>query len=226
MSSITVSFIVPVLNESGRIGPLLKLLASRYPASQRLVVDGGSTDATAAEAGPHCHHLIASEAGRARQMNAGAKAASGDYLFFLHADTRPLISDAELHGALGCAPKWGFSKVKLSGSQSIFRLVERAINLRSRISGVATGDQMMFIRRELFEKTGGFAPVPLMEDIEYSKRLRRIAQPLVLQAPVETSSRRWEQKGIGRTIVRMWALRLAYVCGVSPRRLQGYYSSD
>ena len=226
MSSITVSFIVPVLNESGRIGPLLSMLASRYPACELLVVDGGSTDTTAAEAGPHCHHLIESEAGRARQMNAGARAASGNYLFFLHADTLPTISEAELHGALERAPEWGFSKVKLSGSQAIFRLVEWTINLRSRISRVATGDQMLFIRRELFEKTGGFAPVPLMEDIEYSKRLRRIAPPLVLPAPVETSSRRWEQKGIGRTIVRMWVLRLAYVCGVSPQRLQGYYSLE
>lgn len=226
MSSIAVTFVIPVLNEAGRIGPLLARLASRYPHSQRVVVDGGSTDATAAEARPHCHRLIDSKSGRALQMNAGAKAASGDYLFFLHADTVPLISGAELLGALGAEPQWGFSTVKLSGSQAIFRLVERSINIRSRITRVATGDQMMFIQRELFEKTGGFTLVPLMEDIEYSKRLRRIARPLVLQAPVETSSRRWEQKGIGRTIVRMWALRLAYVCGVSPQRLQGYYSLD
>jgi rSAM/selenodomain-associated transferase 2 len=226
MSSTTVSFIIPVLNEMGRIGPLLAALASRYPHSQRLVVDGGSTDATAVEAGPHCHRLIDSKAGRALQMNTGAKAATGDYLFFLHADTLPLISEKDLLEALGCAPKWGFSPVKLSGSQAIFRLVERAMNIRSRLSRVATGDQMLFIQRELFETTGGFAALPLMEDIEYCKRLRRIAQPLVLRAPVETSSRRWEQRGIGRTILRMWVLRLAFVCGVSPQRLQGHYSID
>ena len=226
MSSASVTFIIPVLNEAGRVGPLLEFLDDFYPDSQKLVVDGGSADGTLAEARAHCHGVIMGEAGRAIQMNEGAKLATGNYLFFLHADTLPTISDADLQQCLESGPQWGFFRVKLSGSQRMFRLIEWAMNLRSRLSLVATGDQMIFIRRDLFEESGGYAPIPLMEDVEYCKRLRRISRPAVLQPAVETSSRRWEQQGIGSTIVRMWSLRLAYFLGVSPRRLRGHYFVD
>jgi rSAM/selenodomain-associated transferase 2 len=226
VSLASVTFIIPVLNEEGRIGPLLEIIETFYPDSQKLVVDGGSADATVAEARPRCHSVIKSEAGRATQMNEGARAATGSYLFFLHADTLPTISDSDLQQCLESGPQWGFFKVKLSGSQRMFRLIEWAMNLRSRLSRVATGDQMIFVRRDVFEKSGGYAPIPLMEDVEYCKRLRRISRPAVLQQAVETSTRRWEQQGIASTIVRMWSLRLAYFLGVSPQRLRGHYSSD
>jgi rSAM/selenodomain-associated transferase 2 len=217
------SFIIPVLNEQGRIGPLLQMLAARYPGSQQLVVDGGSTDATVAEARALCSEVISSAPGRAVQMNTGARAANRAYLFFLHADTHPSIAEADLQQCLNTHPSWGFFRVRLSGCHWMFRIIERAMNLRSRLTAVATGDQMIFVRRELFEESGGFAAIPLMEDIEYCKRLRKAARPLFVRQVVETSSRRWEEGGIIPTVMRMWGLRLAYFMGVSPTRLKTYY---
>lgn len=223
MQAAPFSFVIPVLNEQGRIGPLLQVLAARYPSSQRLVVDGGSSDGTVVEAAAQCCEVISSEPGRALQMNTGAGAACGAYLFFLHADTLPTISEDDLQACLDCGPSWGFFKVRLSGRHWMFRVIERAMNLRSRFTAVATGDQLIFIRREVFEENGGFATIPLMEDIEYCKRLRKKARPLVVRYVVETSSRRWERGGIIPTVVRMWALRLAYFMGVSPARLKAHY---
>ncbi len=202
------------------------MLASRYPTSQRLVVDGGSSDATVAEARALCCEVISCEPGRALQMNAGARAASGAYLFFIHADTLPTINEADLQQCLDLGPAWGFFTVRLSGCHWMFRVIERAMNLRSGLTAVATGDQMIFVRRELFEENGGFATIPLMEDIEYCKRLRKEAPPLLVRQVVETSSRRWERGGIVATVVRMWALRLAYFLGASPARLKAYYAND
>jgi len=219
----SISFVIPVLNEEGRIGPLLERLAFCYPDSERVVVDGGSVDGTLAEAESVCAGVLRSAAGRAVQMNEGAAAATGDYLFFLHCDTLPTISAQDLQAYLAEAPDWGFFRVRLSGSHWMFRVIERAMNLRSRLSKVATGDQMIFLRRELFEQTRGYAAIPLMEDIEYCKRLRRIASPAVLREVVETSSRRWETRGIASTVLRMWCLRLAYFLGIPASRLQDYY---
>lgn len=224
MRSTSISFVIPVLNEVGCIGSLLDMLARRYPHSQRLVVDGGSTDGTIDLATPLCSRLIHSEPGRALQMNAGAAMACGRYIFFLHADSRPSITADELQRALDAKPQWGFFAVQLSGAHWMFRVVERAMNLRSGLTRVATGDQMIFVRNELFESCGGFAELPLMEDIELCKRLRQEARPQRLTQPVETSSRRWEQGGIVTTVLRMWSLRLAYFLGVSPTRLKAYYA--
>lgn len=219
-----VSFVIPVLNEAGTIGPLLRLLAARYPASQCLVVDGGSSDDTVAQATPLCAGVLRSEAGRALQMNAGAEAATGRYIFFLHADTLPDISERDLQHSLESGPRWGFFTVRLSGSHWFLRIIERAMNLRSTFTHVATGDQMIFVQRDTFENAGGFALIPLMEDIEFSKRMRRQARPLVIRQAVETSSRRWEEGGIFTTVVRMWILRLGYFLGVSPARLKAHYA--
>lgn len=220
----TLTFVIPVLNEAGTIGPLLTMLEIRYPGSERLVVDGGSVDNTVVEARPLCHRVIHSKPGRALQMDEGARAASGTYLFFLHADTLPTIGVGDLQQCLDLAPVWGFFRVQLSGANWMFRIIEWAINLRSSFSRVATGDQMIFVSRELYQSSGGFAHIPLMEDVEYCKRLRRIASPVLVPQVVKTSSRRWEQGGIVNTVVRMWCLRLGYFLGVSPARLKAYYA--
>lgn len=221
MTSLT--FVIPVLNEAENIAPLLGYLFSRFSECQCVVVDGGSTDTTLAEAVDAGADTICSDAGRAVQMNAGANAATGDYVFFLHADSRPTISAVQLQYELNAQPQWGFFRVRLSGSHWMFRVIERAMNLRSSRSGVATGDQMLFVSTVLFERTGGYHTIPLMEDVEYSKRLRRLVRPLVVAQVVETSSRRWEENGIANTVLRMWLLRLAYFLGVPPARLKAYY---
>jgi len=225
MNATLISFVVPVLNEAGKIGPLLAHLRSHYPGSQCVVVDGGSSDNTVSEARLEGALVYTSEPGRAVQMNHGAKQAQGRYVFFLHADTLPTICAEDLQRALEGDPMWGFFRVRLSGSHWMFRLIERAMNVRSRLSRVATGDQLLFIRLDLFTRTGGYKAIPLMEDIEYSKRLRHIARPTVLAQVVETSSRRWESQGIVFTVVRMWCLRLAYFLGVSPARLKAHYAN-
>jgi rSAM/selenodomain-associated transferase 2 len=217
------SFIIPVLNEQAGIVPLLVGLRRQYPDAELLVVDGGSTDQTVAQAMPHCDQLLVTEAGRARQMNLGAKAASRQYLFFLHADTRPGISADELDACLACAPVWGFCRVGLSSPRPAFRVIESAMNIRSRLTQVATGDQMLFASAVMFARIHGFDSIPLMEDVAFSKRARRICAPFIIAQPVQTSSRRWEERGVVRTVVQMWCLRLAYVLGVSPQRLWYHY---
>jgi rSAM/selenodomain-associated transferase 2 len=222
---ITTTFVIPVLNEAENIRSLLQYLFSGFPGCQCVVVDGGSSDTTLAEAAAGGADVISSDPGRAVQMNAGAAAATGDYLFFLHADTRPSINATQLQCELQTQPEWGFFRVRLSGSQWMFRVIERAMNLRSTLSSVATGDQMLFITKALFERSGGYRDIPLMEDVEYCKRLRRIARPQVVAQVVETSSRRWEQNGIASTVIQMWLLRLAYFFGVPATRLKAYYSN-
>jgi hypothetical protein len=156
-------------------------------------------------------------------MNLGARVSTADYLCFLHADSEPGVASADFEQYLARRPPWGFCTVRLSSPRRVFRVIEWFINLRSRLTAVATGDQMLFLQRTLFEQTGGFDPLPLMEDVAYSKRLRQLARPCVVAEPVQTSTRRWEQRGIMRTVVQMWGLRLAYFCGVSPVRLARIY---
>lgn len=226
MAKPRLSFVIPVLNEAARIGPLLTALARDFPGAERIVVDGGSTDDTVATAMPGASQVLLGEAGRALQMNLGGRAAGGDYLLFLHADSRPRFTAQALDKALAGAPEWGFFPLRLDGRQPVFRLLERMITLRSRVSGIGTGDQMLFLRRDLFRDCGGFAAMPLMEDVELCKRLRRRTAPRVPTLVVETSSRRWEERGVLRTILQMWRLRLAYALGVAPERLwQAYYGS-
>ncbi len=219
----SVGFVVPVLNEADSIGSLLRDLATHFPGVSRIVVDGGSSDATVSVAMPDCEQLLIGTPGRAAQMNLGAAGLETDYLLFLHADTRPHFDLDWLQTQLLAEPLWGFCPVQLSGRHWLLRWVERGINWRSRATGIGTGDQMLFVRRDCFEALGGFADLPLMEDVELCKRLRKRSRPLVLHEPVETSSRRWEERGILRTVVQMWLLRLAYFLGVSPHRLHRAY---
>ena len=219
----TIGFVIPVLNEQDRIADLLLQLRASFPNSELVVVDGGSIDRTVAAAMPLCTRLLVGEPGRASQMNLGGRASNADYLCFLHADSLPEVSCVSLQGYLAARPLWGFCRVRLDGARPVFRVIEWFMNLRSRLTAVATGDQMMFLQRALFEQTGGFDPIPLMGDVAYSKRLRRLARPAVIPEPVVSSSRRWEQRGVGRTVLSMWGLRLAYFAGVSPRRLWHHY---
>jgi rSAM/selenodomain-associated transferase 2 len=223
--SVPLSIIVPALNEAGCIRELLRQLqALRAQGHEVIVVDGGSCDATVALAQPLVDQLLPAPAGRALQMNIGARAARGRVLWFVHADTRvpdkaaQVIIDSVAHAA-----GWGRFDVRLSGDRLLLRLVERMMNWRSRITGIATGDQGIFVTRELFERVGGFAALPLMEDIDLSRRLKREQRPLCLRDTLTSSSRRWEQKGIIRTIALMWVLRLAYFLGVPPARLAMHY---
>jgi len=169
--------------------------------------------------------LVCAMRGRAQQMNAGAATAFGDVLLFLHADTRlPDGAKGLIDAALtGNRHVWGRFDVRLDGVGWRLRVVAAAMNVRSRLTGIATGDQAIFARRSVFERVGGFPLQPLMEDIELSRRLRAISRPVCIRARAVTSARRWESRGVGRTIVLMWWLRFAYWCGVSPERLARRY---
>ena len=224
MSRATFSFVIPVLNEQACIADLLCTLQTQYPHCEFIVVDGGSVDDTVAIARPLCHSLLTCEPSRALQMNHGAAVARGSYVFFLHADSLPTVSDQSLAEVLSAAPGWGFCRSRLDSGRKAFRVIETAMNIRSRVTSVATGDQMLFVHRDLLGEIGGFANIPLMEDVEFCKRLRKHSSPVIIENPVISSSRRWESRGVARTVLNMWALRLAYVCGVSPQRLwQQYY---
>ena len=221
--SVGVSFVIPVLNEEGAVADLLRDLRQRYPHSQLIVVDGGSRDRTVALALPLCDQLLLMATGRARQMNLGGQVACMPYVCFLHADSRPGVSASALEAYLVARPAWGFCRVRLSGERLPFRIIEWFMNQRSRITAVATGDQMVFVQKTVFDESGGFDDIPLMEDVAYCKRLRRLQAPLIIEAPVLTSSRRWEEGGVVPTVLRMWLLRLAYFFGVAPATLWRYY---
>ena len=218
------AIIIPVLNEEANIVPLLSRLASlRTGGAQLVVVDGGSSDATVALALPHADLVIEARRGRASQMHAGALAAHGDALLFLHADTLlPPHADALIAAALR-SHAWGRFDVALDGTHPMFRVIATMMNLRSRLTSIATGDQAIFTRRAFYLQAGGFPQIALMEDIAFSRRARRLARPACLRQRVLTSARRWERNGIWRTILLMWRLRLAYFLGADPQRLAQQY---
>ena len=222
------SIVVPVLDEAAHVAALLDTLAPlRARGAEVIVVDGGSSDATAALAGPRADAVITAMRGRARQMNAGAAQARGQRLLFLHADTHmPHAADVTIAAALARAPSdlaWGRFDVRIAGQARLLRLIAALMNLRSRCSGIATGDQGLFMTRAAFNAVGGFPDQPLMEDIEISKRLRRLARPICLHQQVTTSGRRWEQHGVWGTMALMWRLRFLYWLGVSAERLAPQY---
>jgi len=220
------SIIMPVLNEADAIAvSLSRLQPLRAVGHEIVLADGGSTDGTADRASGLYDRWVSSPSGRALQMNAGAKQASGNLLVFLHADTR-LPADAlewlEQFSASG--GQWGRFDVRLSGARPLFRVIAFFMNQRSRLTGICTGDQAQFVRRERFEALGGFASMPLMEDVELSGRLRQQSRPFCVPSPVVTDSRRWNQHGAWRTIMLMWRLRWDYWRGVPPEQLvERYY---
>lgn len=218
------SIIIPVLNEAGCIQECLAgLQGLRQKGHEVIVADGGSTDASAALATPLCDSLVESARGRARQMNAAAAAASGDILIFLHADTYFTFDPGRKLNDIGQAGIWGCFTVRLSGPHPLFRVFEFFINLRARLTGIVSGDQALFVSRDLFEQAGGFPDIPLMEDIAVSKALKHYMTPVCLRDTVISSSRRWEQHGIIKTMLQMWLRRFRYAIGVNPAILaRGY----
>ena len=215
------SVIIPTLEEAAVIEDCLRSLAPlRARGHEVIVADGGSGDATRALAQPLCERVLVAPRGRAAQMNAGARAASGEALVFLHADTRlPERADEAISGALQQS-QWGRFDVEIRGERAMLRWVAWSMNLRSRLSGIATGDQAIFVRREAF---AGFPPIALMEDIAFSRAMKRAGPPACLTLRASTSGRRWESRGVLRTVLLMWWLRTLYFLGAPPDRLARLY---
>ena len=222
----TLSIIIPVLNEGERIAATLDALAPlRALGVEVVVVDGGSRDATVQRARLRADRVIPAPRGRATQMNAGAEKATGDILLFLHSDTR-LPSDADhvlLNGLEQSGHAWGRFDVRIDSRDPVLRIVGAMMNWRSRLTGIATGDQAIFVKRDAFQKVGGYPPIALMEDIALSKLLKGVGPPLCLRERVTTSPRRWEKQGVLSTIALMWRLRLAYYFGADPNELAQLY---
>ena len=222
------SIIIPVFNEAANIVSALEALARlRERGAEIIVVDGGSADNTVRLATPLADRVITSARGRATQMNAGAASARGDVFLFLHADTR-LPADADrliLDGLAQSRRAWGRFDVTIEGRRPLFPLIAASMNARSRLTGITTGDQAMFVTREAFATAGGFPDIALMEDLEFARHLKRASRPLSLRARVTTSGRRWETRGVLHTIVLMWRLRLAYFFGADPKWLRRRYEA-
>lgn len=221
------AIIMPALNEAPGIAVALDALRDwRQAGHEVIVVDGGSDDDTVALARPRADQVLhCPRRGRSHQMNLGARASRADVLVFLHADVRlPAGAARHIHAALATRARgWGYFAVRLSGRTPMLRVVERMMNWRSRLTGIATGDQAVFVRRPLFAALGGFAPIPLMEDIALSRRLKEIHRPIRIESPVTASSRRWERDGTWRTILLMWRLRLSFFLGADPHDLVRRY---
>ena len=217
------SIVVPVLNEADCLGQSLERLFAHSWISDHcevIVCDGGSTDNSLEIASAYPCRVLQGEPGRALQMNLGAAAARGRRLLFLHADS---ALPGDLDAGFAPAASWGFFRLRLSGEASVFRVIEAAVNLRRRITRVAGGDQGLFFEREFFLSLGGFPDIPLMEDVAVCKSARRLARPIIIASPVHSSSRRWHDNGVFKTILLMWSLRLAYWLGVNPAKLHRIY---
>jgi rSAM/selenodomain-associated transferase 2 len=224
--ALRLSIIVPTLNEADRIPrQLAALIPLRRRGHEVIVVDGGSSDGTAVRAQALADLVLAAPRGRASQMNTGAAQARGDVLLFLHADTQlPERADELVLRVLAESSRaWGRFDVMIEGSHPMLAVIAWFMNHRSRLTGIATGDQAMFARRGIFFESGGFPNIPLMEDIAYSRILKAISAPLCLREQAITSGRRWEAHGVFRTILKMWGMRLAFFLGADPARLAKAY---
>ena len=215
------SVVIPALNEADEIVACLRPLAPlRGRGHEVIVADGGSDDGTPALARPLCDRVVVAPRGRASQMNAGARGAGGEALVFLHADTRfPPDADGMIVRSLE-THVWGRFDVEIESRRASLKVVGCAMNLRSRLTGIATGDQAIFVRRDAFD---GFPEIALMEDIAFSRAMKRRGAPACLRARVATSGRRWESRGVLRTVLLMWRLRLMYFFGARPEDLARRY---
>ena len=219
------SIIIPVLNEAETlVSRLAALQGLRAGGVEAIVVDGGSADDSAGRSLPFADRVITAPRGRGRQMNAGAEQATGEVLLFLHADTvLPDSATERIEEVMEGGAHWGRFDVRIEGASIMLPVVAALMNMRSRLTGIATGDQAIFITREAFARVGGFPDIPLMEDIAFSSAMCRIARPACLAEKVTTSGRRWEKHGVWRTILTMWWLRLRFWLGVSPQALAREY---
>jgi rSAM/selenodomain-associated transferase 2 len=228
---VKLSIIIPVLDEAkGLASHLAGLEVFRARGVEVIVVDGGSTDETVEHAKRGADHVLTAPRGRASQMNAGARIARGEVLLFLHADTRPPAdADRAIAAAIGQGSLWGRFDVTIEGRHRLLRIIGALMNGRSRLTGIATGDQAIFVTRAAFAAVDGYAQVPLMEDVLLSRALKRLGWPACLRERAITSGRRWERQGVLRTVLSMWRLRLAFFLGADPRRLAlayGYRPGD
>ncbi len=222
----TLSIVMPVLNEAAGIAGALAGLAPLWERGAEVIVaDGGSSDRTIEIADPLASRVVAAKRGRGAQMNAGAAVAKGDILLFLHADTElPAFADRlVIEGLARSRRVWGRFDVRIAGGHPLLKVIAVLMNLRSRLTGIATGDQAIFVTRAAFEQAGRYPDIALMEDLALSARLKRIGPPLCLHERVVTSGRRWTKKGVLRTIFLMWRLRLSFFLGAEPESLARRY---
>ena len=220
------SVVIPALNEADNIvATLAPLQAMRSRGVEVILVDGGSTDATTQRAAPMVNRILESARGRATQMNAGAKMAAGDTLLFLHADSiLPPDADALIgNGLQSASSSWGRFDVAIKGQHFFLPVVAWFMNHRSKLTGIATGDQGLFMTASAFNVAGGFKDMPLMEDVAMCVALRKSGAPICIAQKIVTSGRRWEKHGVWRTILLMWRLRLAYFFGTDPAVLHRLY---
>lgn len=219
------TIVIPVFNEADTVVPCLqKLLTQVGEAWKLVIVDGGSSDETAQLAKQFPVTLLSGEAGRAAQLNLGAQHSEGEIVLFLHVDTSLPENFQKYMGAFLQSPKrWGRFNIRLQPASLGLKVIAWFMNQRSRYTGIATGDQAIFVRLHSFQAVGGFPQIPLMEDVAICKLLKRVSKPYCIYDPVISSSRRWQNQGLVKTVVLMWWLRLAYFCGVSPKRLHRWY---
>jgi len=219
-----ISIIIPTLNEEVGITPFLTKLQALKPQCELIVVDGGSEDETVSLAEPYVDDAVKSDKGRSTQMNVGAAMATAPIVLFLHSDTY-LPNDAieQIHHAINEGFRWGRFDIKLSGKARMLTIVTWLMNRRSRWTGIATGDQAIFVEKSLFDKVGGYADIALMEDIELSGKLKAVSKPFCSRKKVTSSGRRWLSFGVFKTISLMWWLRLRYFLGADPTLLEQLY---
>jgi rSAM/selenodomain-associated transferase 2 len=215
-----------MLNEAAAIASTLHAIRRGASDAEIIVVDGGSADSSVAVAQPLCDTVIVASRGRACQLNAGAKASHGDALAFVHADTIvPPSFAADIASALSDPTVVGGRfDLKLDSTAIPYRIIGAMISLRSRISRSGTGDQAIFVRRDVFDRLGGFPDIELCEDLEFARRMKRVGRVACLRSCVTTSARRWNRDGVMRTVVRMWLIRAMYLLGVPPARLKRMYA--